>query len=277
MMIIKIKKSYKLLLLWIVSITISIAFPCFSAYQQHHSDPALLTQGTTSTYKPTDLLVLSFSTDPDHPMHQLLSQSNPYPMVSLGNHQKWRGAPRQKLEAVRAYLSRHDLKHSNKLIIFVDGYDTFFSRNKGDIVEKFKIFDKPIVISAEIGYWAWFEHPSHPPYPPSPTPFRYVNSGTYMGYAWAIYQMLDEELKKNRYIKDDQYLLHDFFLRHPKMVALDYHQEIFSLLFGTEQKDFKYNAKTGEITNLITHTKPLIFHGNGGPTVKSLLVTLHNQ
>ncbi len=220
--------------------------------------------------------IISFATDPNHPMLNLLMASSPYPLEVLGKNKKWR-FPRDKLEFVKQYLSRKHLRNSNKIIMFVDGYDTFFVPGNQDVVRKFKDFHKPIVISAEMGCW-----PFHTPacihktsYPKSPTPFRYVNSGTYIGHASAIYKMLKDVLQEHPQQKDDQYMLHDYFIKHPDQVALDYHQEIFGLLYETSLNNYHYEDKTGFISNLITHSNPVVFHGNGGPAVKQLLLKLH--
>lgn len=223
-----------------------------------------------------NLSILSFATNPKHPMLELLRASSPYPIEVLGLHQKWR-FPRDKLEAVKKYLEQHQLKHSKKIILFVDGYDTFFAPHPQNILRKFKAFHKPLVLSAEMGCWPLYTpaciHKDS--YPQSPTPFRYVNSGTYMGYASAIYKMLERVLREYPQEKDDQYLLHHYFLENQDKVALDYHQAIFALLYGTSLSDYRYHPETGAITQLKTHSTPVVFHGNGGPAVKKMFLELH--
>ena len=239
----------------------------------HHARQDML---KLSAVKQKNMTILSFATDPNHCMLKLLTASSPYPIEVLGKNKKWR-FPRDKLEAVKQYLSKKNLRNSNKIIMFVDGYDTFFVPGNQDVIKKFHTFHKPVVISAEMGCW-----PFHTPacinktlYPKSPTPFRYLNSGTYIGYASAIYKMLKEVLGEHPQQKDDQYMLHDYFIKHPDRVALDYHQEIFSLLYETRLSNYYYNDKTGFISNLITHSTPVVFHGNGGPPVKQLLLNLY--
>ena len=262
-------------ILWFAVLAFSLSFPVYIAYEQLQTKRF---DYHTQTQDP--FIILSFATNAQHPMHRLLKKSSTLPIISLGNNQKWRWH-RQKLTAVRNYLRKRHLQSSNTIILFVDGYDTFFTKNKGNLIETFKMFNKPLVISAEKGCWprqtpACFD-PTNNPYPASPSPFRYVNSGTYMGYAWAVYQMLDETLKKHPEQKDDQYLLHDYFLNHPGEIALDYHQKIFSLLFKTTLIDFQFHPETKELTNLITNTKPFIIHGNGGPAVKAVFLNLYQN
>ncbi len=218
--------------------------------------------------------VLSFATDGAHPILQLLISTSPYPIEVLGKHQAWRGL-RHKFEAVHAYLVEKHLEKSEDIILFVDGYDTLFTPGKQDLIKKFKAFDKPLVISAE-------NHCSHhsicteaiASYPRSPvdTPFKYVNSGTYIGYASAVYTMLDEVLKDYPTEEHDQWMLHDYFIKHPERATLDYQQVIFSLLYGTDFKDYVYDTKQGRLINLLTQSQPIILHGNGGP---GLLLKLH--
>ncbi|MBP6104395.1 MAG: hypothetical protein KBD23_03900 [Gammaproteobacteria bacterium] len=246
------------------------------------SEKSFYHHATQETIKPSvvkqnkNITILSFATDPKHCMLKLLTASSPYPVEILGKNKKWR-SHRDKLEAVKRYLSKKNLRNSDKIIMFVDGYDTFFAPGNQDIIKKFHSFHKPIVISAEIGCW-----PFHTPacidkklYPKSPTPFQYVNSGTYIGYASAIYKMLKEVLHDHPQQRDDQYMLHDYFINHPDRVALDYHQEIFSLLYETNLNNYHYDNQTGFISNLITHSTPVVFHGNGPFPVKQLLLNLH--
>ncbi len=227
-----------------------------------------------------NLKILSFASDPNHPMLKLLIQSSPYPVEVLGIHKKFR-CYRDKLEAVRKYIAKKNLRNANRhhtktIIMFVDGYDTFFTPGNQDIIQAFKRFDKPIVLSAETFCW-----PLSTPacidksqYPQSPTKFRYINSGTYIGYSFAIYEMLNKMLKDDPYQTDDQYLFHEFFLKHPNKIAVDYHQTIFSLLFQTRLEDYYYNQKTGIIHNRITGSTPIVLHGNGGLPSKKLLLEL---
>ncbi len=221
---------------------------------------------------PPHLQVFSYATDPNHPMLKLLLHSSPYPITVLGLHEPWHNL-RQKFEVFHRYLSEHNLKNSNEILLFVDGYDALFTPKDQDIIKKFKAFHKPLVISAEKNCTP---HPAcvHPEIYPTnakenaSSPFKYPNSGTYIGYASTIYQMLDEVLKKyptDRYpeASNDQFLMHAFFIEHPEKVALDYHQEIFSLLYETKFKDFSYDPKTKTLRNRITNSTPIVLHGNG--------------
>ena len=231
----------------------------------------------TSVKQPHNLHVLSYATNPQHFILQLLISSSPYRIEVLGLGQGWKGY-RDKLEGVRAYLEKSGLKNSTKdIVMFVDGYDTAFTPGYQDLIKKFKSFKKPIVISAETNC---VQHPictkNVALYPKSPedTIFKYVNSGTYMGYAASIYQMLDELLKKHPGTLDDQFALHTFFIAHPDRVALDYYQNIFSLLHGTGFEDYALDPRTKMLRNLITHTQPVVLHGNGGP---ELLLKLYRH
>ncbi len=260
-----------LLLIALVSmVSLLTAKPGDQCFGAEHRSPVFL--------QLKKLQIVSFASDQEHCMLKLLMKSSPYPIEVLGKNTKWRGH-RYKQEAVKNYIARKNLRHSNQIIMFVDGYDTFFQPGNQDIIKKFEMFDTPIIFSAETNCW-----PPHTPacthlasYPQSPTKFRYLNAGTYIGYASAIYRMLTEILKENPNQMDDQYMLHDYFIKHPDKVSLDYKQEIFSLLYGTNAKDYHYDDKTGFIMNNSTHTTPIVFHGNGGPLFKALLLDLYVQ
>ncbi len=216
------------------------------------------------------LHVFSFATNPHYPMVQLLLRSSPYPIKMLGVSEPWHTV-RQKFESLHRYLAQNNLKDSNDIILFVDGYDVIFTPGNQDIIKKFKRFNKPLVVSAETNCTphAICTHPEQ--YPKSSkliTPFKYANSGTYIGYAWAVYSMLDEALKYPKShevdISNDQSLMHAYFINNPDRIALDVQQTIFSLLHGTQFSDYAYDEKTDTLRNRITNSKPLILHGNGG-------------
>ena len=82
-----------------------------------------------------------------------------------------------------------------------------------------------IVFSSEVYCWPnpWIAYQ----FPPGKGPYRFPNSGTFVGYAWAIKKML--EWDRYRLNHDDQGYVHDFYLRsrvHP-VVAQDYDQVLF--------------------------------------------------
>ena len=165
------------------------------------------------------------------------------------------------------YLIQEHLEHSKDLILFIDGYDTLFTPFKQNIIQKFKLFKTPIVTGAHL--YCGTRHFC------ITNPIQSLNSGTYMGYASSIYDMLKEILeqypKENR---DDQGLMQYFFAKHPHQIALDNQQTLFAVLQGTMSTDYQYDRQTQKFYNQLTQSNPVILHGNNGP---GLLLYLYNH
>ena len=129
-----------------------------------------------------------------------------------------------KLEAMGIWF-RHTPPADDDIIVFVDGYDVVQRRVDLENFEKeFLKFESDIVLSAEAYCWPspWMSHL----FPPSPTKYRWPNSGTFVGRAWAIKKMLD--FGPYRLAFDDQGYVHDFFLRQNDVkILLDYKQVLF--------------------------------------------------
>eukprot|EP00743_Colponemidia_sp_Colp-15_P005600 GILK01006022.1.p1 GENE.GILK01006022.1~~GILK01006022.1.p1 ORF type:complete len:366 (+),score=51.81 GILK01006022.1:36-1133(+) len=170
-------------------------------------------------------------------------------------------------------------------VLFTDGFDTMFIG--GDVNElntKFKAFNASIVVAAETNCW-----PFNYPFGDAPTmrfdvrgkvfigqsicsefpdrgPFRYVNSGNFIGIAKALYKLYDsimnnpnmsEEMRKQM---DDQ---REFALRYLDGgfgMAMDTQTTIFMPL----EKAFHHLHKVDtRYVNRATHSQPLLVHFNG--------------
>lgn len=130
-----------------------------------------------------------------------------------------------KFEALKEWLDTTNIDQ-NELIIFVDGYDVVQRRTDMENFEKeFEKFDADMVISAETFCWPNYYIRFY--FPDSPTKYRWPNSGTFAGRAWAVRKMLNWGPYRVNY--DDQGYMHDFFLRarNDTRIKLDYHQVLF--------------------------------------------------
>lgn len=137
-----------------------------------------------------------------------------------------------KLDAFKKWFENAN-PDPDEVIIFVDGYDVVQRRTDLDNFEnEFMKFGVDIVFSAETVCWpsAWMAHL----FPPSPTRYRWPNSGTFVGRAWAIKKMIEFDAYRLAY--DDQGYIHDFFIRGADMckMALDYNQVLFQTGTGVE-------------------------------------------
>jgi hypothetical protein len=130
-----------------------------------------------------------------------------------------------KFDALKEYLETVD---PHEIIIFVDGYDVVQRKPLDNFETKFIEFGRDLVFSSEVYCWPnpWIAYQ----FPLGKGPYRFPNSGTFVGYTWAIKKML--EWDRYRINHDDQGYVHDFYLRAQGLpgqptVCQDYDQVLF--------------------------------------------------
>ena len=163
----------------------------------------------------------------------------------------------------------------NKVVMFVDGFDVIIFDNPENMLNKFKEFNKNMVFSAEKFCWPDNDIENYYPEETKNEEFRYVNSGTYMGYAKDLKEMLNTFREKNYNCDtypdkingtcDDQRCLTYYYLNNINKVALDHKQKIWSLCAGTKREDYDFDLNTfSNLYNKLTNEKSSILHTNSG-------------
>ena len=151
-----------------------------------------------------------------------------------------------------------------EIVVVMDGYDTLFNNQAEIALERFLAKNTRILISAEklftYQYAAYQEK-----YDQIESPYRYVNAGTYMGYARDLLEMVNE-LFEIPYEAIDQGLIGVWLydkLDQPEKVQLDTNCDIFWVTSG-DWHELKAIAETeSEIINPTTDTKIFIIHNTG--------------
>ncbi len=199
------------------------------------------------------------------------------PLAVLGAGDEWKGFG-TKLRLVLDHLNG---SQGEDIIVFVDGFDTFFLPSARELLRRFRSFRARMVFGAEIDCWpdahlsAAYPPPHGPgapggderigslrPAPPFRTPFRYLNSGCYMGYAEAIRDALEELAPEQE--DDDQLLFARYFLAHPDIVCLDHRAWLFQNLHGVPPEHLRIESDSRvRLVNRLTMTDPCVLHGNG--------------
>lgn len=168
-----------------------------------------------------------------------------------------------KIEFVIEYLSAQD---PDEIVMFVDGYDVVFLAGSGEIERKFNTFAHPMVFSTEQncnvngGLFArfpvWFR------YPKGKRPYRFINSGSYIGKAGYMRDFLqgaDVPLTAS-----DQTVINQYFVSNPAKAALDCDQEIFTCTAGrTGLEEEDYRVEDGRLRNVVTNSLPCVLHCPG--------------
>lgn len=150
-----------------------------------------------------------------------------------------------------ALLSYARTLPSHEIVIFSDGYDTLFTCDSGDILRRYRQFDRPLVFTAERNCWPTeaFAHnfaavASH---------LSYLNGGGFVGEAGVIVDLLDRYLQEppraDQFLRppdqgssasdtagedmhkafgwSSQYMWTLIFLTHPELIALDSNASLF--------------------------------------------------
>ena len=212
---------------------------------------------------------------------------NDVDLIILGWGLKWLGLS-QKLEAAHSYAKSLP---ANDVILFTDAFDVLFADSGTSIHRKFlnltTELDSTIIFSAECGCWPHIiedipllntgrkqETTCFGKYPRSPTPYRYLNSGTWIGYANASAEMLAQvmmEAGKDFGNANDQKLVADMYMDGRHGIKLDFYNVLFQSMHMTSSPLAECNPQNdvrltpnGTWINQRTHAQPTVFHFNGG-------------
>jgi hypothetical protein len=203
---------------------------------------------------------------------------NKIDIIILGWNTPWKGLS-QKLEAAMKYAKSLPV---DDVILFTDAFDVLYTQSSTTIWNRFQEFNSSLIFSAECGCWP---HVAEDPaiclkkYPPSPTPYRYLNSGTWIGYSGSAWRMLDEVIKEagqDFTNANDQKLIADLYINGRFGIQLDYFTKLFQSMHLTMDPPLPYCSPAEDLVspkdrqpgsswyNKKTKSPPAVFHFNGG-------------
>ena len=198
-----------------------------------------------------------------------------YRLVILGWRVPWTGLS-QKLQAAYEYAA--SLPPSD-LLLFTDAFDVLFTSGPAEIVRQFLLHNSSLLFSAECGCWPHIMESKGRAcfydYPAAPTPYRYLNSGSWIGTALAAAAMLSEviRLAGNDFRNaNDQKLVADMFISRRFDMSLDYHNSIFQSMHMTRDPPLPLCDPSEDVQlmpdgswlNRRTGGRPALLHFNGG-------------
>lgn len=181
--------------------------------------------------------------------------------------EEWRGGTMegpgggQKLNCLRRYL--HGLP-DHDVVVFTDGFDVFWTSSLEEVVGRYLEMKAEVVFAAEKYLWP----NKHLRFPPSATPYRYLNSGCFVGRVGELNRILQTLIHDSA---DDQLYLHHRFLSGQFDVVLDHEGYIFQ----TNSEAVKVANNT--VYNSDTRCYGCIYHGNGGEEAKNRFELLYSQ
>ncbi|MBA2727612.1 MAG: hypothetical protein H0U49_05505 [Parachlamydiaceae bacterium] len=191
-------------------------------------------------------------------LDQLLDSCDRYGLSIdvMGMGQPFKGNS-HKLMYVQDYIQNLD---DNDVVLFVDAYDVLFFADADKILQTFLNIDKPFVISVERYCWPY---PNlEPSFPRGPTSFRYINSGSYMGYVYRLKEILNDIQPKP--FQDDQGLFTRHYFENPDLYTFDAYCELFMPFAGVIMQELHIDPSDDTVVVNETGIKPCMIHGNGG-------------
>ena len=187
--------------------------------------------------------------------------------LNLGQGVEWGGGTMEgqggghKINLVRSHIQSLP---DEDLVLFVDGYDVLFTDNIHTIKERFEGFDCDVLFAAEKSCWP--EPTIAPQFPMTPSPYKYLNSGVYMGKVARLNHFFSEVVANNQ---DDQLWMQKRYLGANGLnVKLDYEGYVF-------QCDDEVSFDGKQISNGMCC--PCIYHGNGGDDAKARFNSLADK
>lgn len=153
--------------------------------------------------------------------------------------------------------------NEDDIVMFVDAFDVLIVSSKKKILRKFLRENTPFLMSAEMNC---APHPHlASSYPPAPTPFKYINTGSFIGYVRNLKAWLqDLQPISARECDQGQTTIH--YLKHPnnrQHFKLDYHCRLFLPLYLLHDHEVKIDKTHRIVECMITHSYPCLIHANG--------------
>jgi len=189
---------------------------------------------------------------------------------NLGTNVEWKGTDMSgpgggmKANLLRDYVNTLP---DNDVVLFTDAYDVFYADDLETITERYLDFNTKAVFSAEL--YCYPDDSIANEFPESDTPYRYLNSGTFIAQVGELKKMFASSTVADD--GDDQLYYQKLLLSNEFDMTLDYEGYIFQ----THEDATGINS-SGQLYNPRTDCCACIYHGNGGDNTKEKFNALYN-
>ena len=190
--------------------------------------------------------------------------------LNIGEKVQWNGTDMtgpgggMKINLLKAHIEYEELPDTD-IILFTDAYDVFYADTLHTIKERYKGFNHKVVFSAESVCWP--DESIAEQFPPTNTPYRYLNSGTFIGEVGELKKILSHSNITDQ--EDDQLFYQEAYLEGLYDIVLDTEGYIFQ----THEPGIQ--VTNGQLNNGICC--PCIYHGNGGAEAKKHFENLYQK
>lgn len=177
----------------------------------------------------------------------------------LGQNQPWLGNGTKYIH-LSEYLNTLP---ETDIVLFVDAFDVIFIADKATILNKFLKMNVPFLMGVEKNPFP--RHLYGDQLPDGPTPFKYINTGSYIGYVGFLKKWF-QDLAPIRPDLCDQLQTTLHYLRDEKakeFYHFDYNCEIFLNLYGVKEKELIIDPFSGKFFLVTTRSQPCVLHANG--------------
>jgi hypothetical protein len=205
-------------------------------------------------------------------------------LIALVYNEQSFSSNRIKDDLLKNYLEHE--QGDDETICFTDGFDAIFMATEEEIVTKYNQFNKDLVFSCESQCWPDVSLADQFP-DPGKTPYRFLNSGGFIGKVGTIRDLLDQKVygEENQFKKSNQYGWTKKYFKNPDKIGLDTGCKIFQtfspeigksyLPGGVYQDQIPYNMfmkrwfnsnyliQNNRIYSKISETLPCQAHFNG--------------
>jgi hypothetical protein len=220
-----------------------------------------------------DLHIVTVATEPKFYFNYLVEscKNNGKELIILGYGEKWQGYS-WKFKLIIDYLKT--LKESD-IVCFIDGYDIICNRNLNELKELFINFKNKynfkILTGADIYKFKLQKYIAT--YYFKKCNNMLLNSGTYIGYANDLKELLLKTFDLNIKSNDDQYLLTKYCIMNKNNVYIDKEQEFFLTI---HKSFFNIDNELTFIDNkAYYHNKqPFFIHGPSCTYLNNVIIKL---
>lgn len=197
---------------------------------------------------------------------------HPYKIINVdlpdSENNKYNGNDSQKRKILKDELSAWSSEELNSIILVISNGETaIINANRDELLKKYHQITSQnanmVLFSGKKDHWP-LQQILLQRNPPSPTDYKYLNSGVFIGKACNILTLLMSENSEN--IKDAKYYT-DKYLNQPINeihISLDFECEIFQpIVHNSIEKDIDIQFSKSRIRNKSTGTSPCILHACG--------------
>ena len=204
------------------------------------------------------------------------AQQNNIETINLGKGIVWEGGNMNKsggghkVNLLREYIS---MLPDHDVLFFSDAYDIIISTSLDEITGRYLEFKHDIIFSSERFCWPSEElateiiatNKTIEPY--NDTPYKYLNSGMFIGTVKHIKKLLNEIPNDS----DDQLYYQKEYISKRHDIVLDLEGYIFTCF------DPKVTINQGQLYNPVTKCYSCVYHGNGGESAKEHYKTIYDK